>query len=536
MITKLKQTLTPITLAALLELSLGSVALAQGIWTATGSLVTARSYHTATLLLNGKVLVAGGNIGSISTNISASSAELYDSAMGAWSTTGSLTTARLLHTATLLPNGKVLVTGGANGTFTNTFASSELYDSATGLWATTGSLGTGRFGHTATLLPNGKVLVTGGLSSGYGAAAGVSAELYDSATGTWTATGSLVTGRYYHTATLLPNGKILVTGGNQISGLGSVGIAELYDPATGTWAATGSLVTARDSHTATSLPNGKVLVIGGDNGSTVFGSAELYDPDPAAGYWMVTGSLGTLRSYHTATLLPNGKVLVTGGEGGGIVNGYWIHLASAELYDPAAGTWTSTGSLVTGRDSHTATLLPNGKVLVTGGEGGAGNFASSELYDSASPPVFSAQPLGESFNAGQSFTLSATVSGTPPLSYQWQFNGTNILGANGPSLTLTNLMVTNAGAYRLVVGNAAGYNTSAAAELLYFGDMQFLASVVLAGPIGRQLRVDYADVVNAGTTNWHVLTNLALPYSPYLVIDPNSAGLTKRYYRAVPVP
>ena len=172
----------------------------------------------------------------------------------------------------------------------------------------------------------------------------------------WVPTGSFVMARSRHTATLLPNGKVLVAGGNNGPALSG---AELYDPATGTWTATGSMGTARSRHTATLLPNGKVLVAGGFNELDGFlSSAELYDP--ASGTWTATGNLGTGRGFHTATLLPNGKVLVAGGNNGAV-------LSSAELYDPASGTWTATGSLGTARDLHTATLLPKGKVLVAGG-------------------------------------------------------------------------------------------------------------------------------------------------------------------------
>jgi len=237
-----------------------------------------------------------------------------------------------------------------------------------GSWVTTGSLNTGRYNHTATLLPSGQVLVAGGILSG------PSAELYDPVSGTWVTTGSLATGRDEHTATLLPSGQVLVAGGY---GAGYLSSAELYDPASGSWSSTGSLGIARAEHTATLLSSGKVLVAGGGTNS-----AELYDP--ASGSWSSTGSLAKARVEATATLLASGEVLVAGTYGGAST--------SAELYDPASGTWTSTGSLNTGRSSHTATLLPNGEVLAAGGFGSFGALTSAELYDPA--PVSQITPAG----------------------------------------------------------------------------------------------------------------------------------------------
>jgi N-acetylneuraminic acid mutarotase len=207
----------------------------------------------------------------------------------------------------------VLVAGGDADR--SPLSSAELYDPATGTWKGTGAMKAGRNYHTATLLPNKQVLVAGG-DDNNGVAATV--ELYDPATGTWTTTGRMTTNRLQHTATLLLNGKVLVSGGSATdrihNGLLSLSSSELYDPTTGTWAATSNaLTTARAYHTATLLPSGKVLVIGGFlDGPGQLASVELFDP--GIGAWTVmSNGLNSARWGHTATMLPSGKVMVTGG-------------------------------------------------------------------------------------------------------------------------------------------------------------------------------------------------------------------------------
>src|SRR5581483_5865562 len=212
---------------------------------------------------------------------------------------------------------------------------------------------------TATLLQNGEVLLAGG----YVGAGKITAnsELYNPVTGNFTATGPLFYARFGHTATLLPNGKVLIVGGTSPNSDGTTyaqAVAELYDPSSGSFTQTGSLNTPRSGHTATLLQNGQVLIAGGG-----YATSELYDP--STGVFTNSGSLNTVRGDNTATLLNDGTVLIAGGDG--FVNSQDTVFATAELYNPASGTFTYTGNLNTPRAFHTATLLGNGKVLIATG-------------------------------------------------------------------------------------------------------------------------------------------------------------------------
>jgi hypothetical protein len=337
---------------------------AVGEWLPADAMNVKRSKHTATLLPDGRVLVAAGT-----SNKVLSSAELYDPAADTWSQTGDLVVKRQLHSATLLPNGKVLVAGGFNNGGGTSQSSAELYDPGTGTWSQTGSMSQERDTHTATLLPNGKVLVAGGEGN---AGELSSAELFDPATGTWSQPGSMSQARELHTATLLPDGRVLVAGGTGSGG--SLSSAELYDPATATWSLTGSMSQKRSLYAATLLPDGKVLVTGGFDGVTDLSTAELYDP--TTGTWSQTASMSQARDAHTVTLLRDGRVLAAGG----LDDKNKKDVSSDELYDPATGTWSGTGDLSQPRDRHTATLLPDGRVLVAGGVRKKSSLASAELF------------------------------------------------------------------------------------------------------------------------------------------------------------
>jgi Galactose oxidase, central domain len=332
----------------------------------TGSMKFARFQHSATLMNDGKVLVAGGVVavggGPVST------AEVYDPLTGVFADTmGPMTEARAGHTATLLNDGtgKVLIAGGS------AMSAAELYNPATGTFAATGSLITARLTTTATLLKSGKVLVVGGNTATSDALA--AAELYDPATGKFTATkGNLNSPRSGHTATLLNSGKVLVAGG--ITGISSpTDTAELYDPATDTFTATTNMTVARTGHTATLLQDGSVLVVG-TVGTPIQVTADLY---LSTGTFAAVGNLAAAGA-RTASLRSDGTVVVAGGvvigetrgpnRFGGCQNLFFpVSVASAELFAPESEGFTATGSLRVPRDEHTATVLADGSVLVVGG-------------------------------------------------------------------------------------------------------------------------------------------------------------------------
>jgi N-acetylneuraminic acid mutarotase len=390
-------------------------------WSPAASMSTARAGHMATVLTNGKVLVTGG---SDASGIVAS-AELYDPVSETWSPTASMHEARADHTATLLTSGKVLVTGGDinnNGSSEPLTASAELYDPASATWSSAGSLGEIRSRHTATLLANGKVLVTGGTGSydlEFGHGFPSSAELYDPVSNTWSPAADMSRARWGLTATLLPGGKVLVAGGIDDRG-GDPADAELYDPASDTWLPAASMTAPRSYHVATSLAGGKVLVTGGANDSGVVASAELYDP--VSGTWSPAGTMGTARYRHAATLLSSGKVLVSGGdrlrENGTSLSEL---TASAELYDPGTQAWSSAASMSTARADHTASLLPNGKVLVAGGvtasDGAPGEVsASAELFGgtavAAPQTTITRGPSGVTADLTPSFAFASSAPGS----------------------------------------------------------------------------------------------------------------------------
>lgn len=351
-------------------------------WALTNSLPTARHSHTATRLGDGRVLVVGGeyDTGSIPQFIYPTQATIYDPITKLWTPAGNLSMARTGHTATLLPNEKVLVVGGyyREGDQIGIVPTAELYDPATNTWTLVASPISARASHTSTLLPNGKVLIAGGDDANFSALNGV--EIYDFATNGWKSASPLLVARKGHTATMLPSGKVLVVGG--MTSDGNIGAtAELYDFATNksTTVATPPIGAYRSS--ATLLSSGNVLLVAEDFKTNLTTVSTLYNSNTDT--WTSAVRLSTSHYLHSATRLSNGKVLIVGGARMG-VRPVYSPTDIVELYDPQSDTWAVTNSLPQGpRMAHTTTILSDGAVLVVGGQDGV-----SAPYTSASAALY----------------------------------------------------------------------------------------------------------------------------------------------------
>ena len=443
---------------SMLVAGMGQARAATGSWTLTGSMSVARARATATLLKNGEVLVAGG--GGLAT------AELYNPATGTWTLTGSMTTGRSGQTATLLRNGEVLVAGG-DVSNASLGAAAEVYNPATGTWTLTGPMVTtaGR-GATATLLPNGTVLVAGGCcGGGPGYAPSLAtAQIYNPATNSWTATASMSTGRAYATATLLGNGTVLVVGG--AAGDGGIDYtpsgqssAEIYNPATGSWQGAGTTATPHDYATASLLPSGQVLVAGGSSGALFSGmtGADLYTP--STGTWQAAAPMNIARVFAAAVVLPDGTVLVTGGWNGITPLGI---MTSTEIYQPATNTWTPGPDMNQRRELHTATLLQNGQVLVAGGDP---NVATAELYSAGTTSTPAPVVTGVSPSSGPAAGGTAvTVTGSDLTGGSVAFGSTAATGVSCSASSCTATSPAGSGTVDVTVTTPGGTSATGSAD------------------------------------------------------------------------
>ncbi len=350
---------------------------------ATGSLTTGRTNHTATLLADGRVAVIGGEDYDYAP---LASIEVFDRATEIFTEASALVTPRTNHTATRLPSGLVLVVGGGR---TNSIGgpagedvlgSVELFDPVAGSVQAAAALVTARSHHTATLLLDGRVLVVGGASDGhvtspsFGDEVG-SAEIYDPADGAWHETAPLAAPRFLHTATILGDGRVLVAGGSNAAE-DQIVATEIFDPADETWSPGPPLAEARVFHAAAALPDGGALVVAGKLANIKF-LATSERTSPAADAFTASAALPESRTGVGLSVLPSGRLLASAGLHGS-TSGFNL-LDDAHVFDPAADTWSPIDGLATARVLHTSTALPTGEVLVIGGLGSGAVLDSAEL-------------------------------------------------------------------------------------------------------------------------------------------------------------
>jgi len=336
-------------------------------WVLVDELTLSPGGHSTTLLDDGRVLVAGGYNGSFmmtagctpvaSSMVGTVETELFDPATDLWSSGPALLSARGGHSATLLDDDRVLVTGGFR--VIDYLADSMVSTSSLDDFSVTTVMLHPRERHTATHLDDGRVLVVGGRHST--CSGPVETELWTPASGLWEEAGNLPSDRWAHAATLLNDGRVLVTGGRSGDRDASAA-ARLFEPFSGSWSLAAPMVTARFDHSATLLEDGRVLVVGGvDGASDPFVSVEIYDP--VGDRWIAADALGGERFGHGAVRLSDGRVLVAGGSMGS------ADLDSAEVYDPLLDSWSDTAPMQLTRSSHSLTVLGDGRALAVGGNG-----------------------------------------------------------------------------------------------------------------------------------------------------------------------
>ena len=485
----------------------------------------------------------------------------------------------LISSGNTWTNGAAIPTAsyGLGGAFVNGkfyaisgFATARLgiYDPTLNTWTTGTPLpadtGFNLRQYAGTAVLDGKVYVVGGDTGSSGDRATL--LRYDPALNTWTTLAPMPLGARYALGAAALNGKIYAVGGTTVAGATALARVEEYDPSANTWATKASMPTAHLGALVGAI-GGKLYVAGGSDASGPTTATHAYDPAlntwstnapmPFAGNGdgvVLNGKLfsigagpsperrvfaydAALNSWSTNfALMPTGRrqMAVAADEVSGRIfaaSGYNSTYSSAlEIFTPPALTWSSSASVVASINTNgLATGLSVGSSTITAS---AGNMAANTILSVVAQPTISMQPTNATAAANGSVTLSVGASGGG-LTYQWLLNGTNIAGATGATLTLTNLNASQAGVYSVIVSNAAGMVTSSSATLSLLS-LQMYAGLTIVGPVGGNYQIDYRNDLN--NTNWFNLTNIVLPSSPYLFIDAASPQSPRRFYRAVLVP
>lgn len=392
-----------------------------------------------------------------------------------FSATGSMGTARQNAVAAPLPDGRVLIAGGYNGS--TVLDSAEIYNPVTGTFVPTGSMNIPRMLASAAPLPDGRVLVAGGQNE---VNAVSSAEIYDPATGSFDFTSSMNVARSGTAAAALPDGRVLVAGGT--TGSIVLGAVEVFDPTTELFSGSGNLAQFRQNPAAATLPNGRMLVVGGNNGSANLSSAEIYNP--ATGTSTPTGSMSVPREFPAAAVRPGGSILVVGGRDGSA-------RSSAEIYSPQAGTFSSTASMSSARSGPVAAPLPNGRTLVSGGVAGLGSPTSTAvLYNTSAEASTVDAEFGEQVVGEPTLAVPVTVTN----------EGSDRLTISGP----VSIAGTNPGDFEvtrnLCSGRAFGFGSNCRIWIVATPGGEGLRTGSLSVPSNSSVPIQ-ADLIVEGTAS-----------------------------------
>ena len=464
-----------------------------GSWSATGSLPAARGFAPAVLLNDHTVITAGGTDGLSFT------ADARRWSAGTWTAAGAIGHAVAGQVAALLPNGKALFAGGADAM--SYYTHGDLFDPARGTWAQTPAMAHAHAYGVAASLANGDVLVIGGYDGGATLTTGA-VDIYSAAGNTWRAGPALPGPRYEFTATTMKDGRVLVAGGDDgsLASSSALSSVEIYASGSG-WSAGQAMKKVRFDQAAVLLADGRVLVAGGlDASGTALNTAEVYDP--ATGRWTLTGTMSSARAGFTMTVLADGRVVAAGG----YATSPSQALASADLFDPTTSGWTATGSLITGRRYQTATPLGDGSVLVIGGHGAAADYLSScEIY---TPPPAKLTYPATTFHPIDPVRILDTRSGNglsgrfyphTPRRFQVTTRGGVPGGTSGAAVAVTGILTTTGSTARGYMTIGPVFTGAPSSSTLNFpaGDNR-ANNVAVALDADGMLSLVY---VGSGTTN-----------------------------------
>lgn len=499
-----------VALVVLTFAGVNSVCAQAGNWTIKASMSTA-SYGLSGAFVGGKFYAISG--------FATARLEIYNPTLNTWTTGAPVppdTGFNLRQYAgTAVLDGKIYVVGGDTGG-SGDRATLLRYDPALNTWTTLAPMPLGaRFGLGAAAM-NGKLYAVGGTTVA-GATALNRVEEYDPVSNTWTTKASMPTAHFSPLVGAI-GGKLYVAGGADTSGPTTA--THVYDPALNTWSTSAPMPFT--GYGSGVVLNGKLFSIGAGPSP----EQRVFAYDPASNSWntnfagMPTGR----RDLGVAADEFNNKIYAIGGYSGGT-------LTTLEVFTPPGEIiWNSNaGGIVSINANGLATGLAVGSSTITAT---AGNLAANTTLTVVTQPAITSQPMNATAGANGTTTFTAGASGGA-LSYQWRFNGTNIAGANGPALTLTNISFSQIGCYTVMVGNVAGTAVSSCAQLSVVG-INMYAGLNIYGSVGANYRIEFVN--NLSSTNWQTLTNITLPASPYLQIDTDSPNNVQRFYRAILLP